>query len=33
MRLLIATSLLLASTASIMAADISATSRIDAVTV
>src|SRR5258705_5703146 len=33
MRLLIATSLLLASTASIMAADISATSLIDAVTV
>jgi uncharacterized protein (TIGR02231 family) len=33
MRLLIATSLLLASTASIMAAEISATSRIDAVTV
>jgi uncharacterized protein (TIGR02231 family) len=33
MRLLIATSLLLASTASIMAADISATSRIDAVTI
>src|SRR5262245_22946228 len=33
MRLLIATSLLLASTATIMAADISATSRIDAVTV